>query len=113
MARHAARVRYFPAYEMTLDDFRDYRFYEADMIHHGTEAIKYIWETFIGCYATTTAKQFLKRRQLVLQGLRHRSQRSDVPSNQKYLQKMLQDLELFSGLDCSQEKSGNRFRLLA
>ncbi len=37
---------YFPAYEIMMDDLRDYRFYEADMIHPSQLAIDYIWEKF-------------------------------------------------------------------
>lgn len=37
---------YFPAYEIMTDDLRDYRFYEADMLHPNTVAIAYIWEQF-------------------------------------------------------------------
>lgn len=37
---------YFPAYEIVMDDLRDYRFYEADMIHPNQQAVDYIWEKF-------------------------------------------------------------------
>lgn len=37
---------YFPSYEIQMDDLRDYRFYEADMIHPNTVAIDYIFEKF-------------------------------------------------------------------
>lgn len=35
---------YFPAYEILMDDLRDYRFYANDMIHPSEEAQKYIWK---------------------------------------------------------------------
>lgn len=38
--------RYFPAYEILMDDLRDYRFYERDMVHPSETAIEYIWEIF-------------------------------------------------------------------
>lgn len=37
---------YFPAYEIMMDDLRDYRFYNNDMIHPSDVAIDYIWELF-------------------------------------------------------------------
>lgn len=37
---------YFPAYELQMDDLRDYRFYEADMIHPSEQAVDYIWDKF-------------------------------------------------------------------
>ncbi|WP_294080413.1 GSCFA domain-containing protein [Proteiniphilum sp. UBA5384] len=39
-------VYYFPAYEVMIDDLRDYRFYENDMIHPSSVAIDYIWQLF-------------------------------------------------------------------
>lgn len=37
---------YFPAYEILLDELRDYRFYKEDMIHPTEQAVRYIWEHF-------------------------------------------------------------------
>ncbi|MEO1450687.1 MAG: GSCFA domain-containing protein, partial [Bacteroidota bacterium] len=45
-AQQDEAVQYFPAYEMMLDDLRDYRFYKADMIHPNETAQTYIWELF-------------------------------------------------------------------
>ena len=38
---------YFPAYEILLDELRDYRFYKEDMVHPTEQAVRYIWERFI------------------------------------------------------------------
>lgn len=37
---------YFPAYEILLDELRDYRFYRPDMLHPSEQAVDYIWERF-------------------------------------------------------------------
>lgn len=37
---------YFPAYEIVLDELRDYRFYKPDMLHPSEQAVDYIWERF-------------------------------------------------------------------
>lgn len=39
---------YFPAYEIMMDELREYRFYADDMLHPSTTAIEYIWERFTG-----------------------------------------------------------------
>ena len=39
-------VLYFPAYEILLDELRDYRFYTDDMLHPSRQAVDYIWECF-------------------------------------------------------------------
>ncbi|MDR0729770.1 MAG: GSCFA domain-containing protein [Prevotellaceae bacterium] len=40
------RCYYFPAYEIMMDELRDYRFYAADMLHPSAQAIDYIWQRF-------------------------------------------------------------------
>lgn len=37
---------YFPAYEIVMDELRDYRFYAEDMVHPSQQTIEYIWERF-------------------------------------------------------------------
>lgn len=39
-------VEYFPAYEIVLDELRDYRFYADDMTHPSDLAAGYIWDRF-------------------------------------------------------------------
>jgi hypothetical protein len=41
-------IKYFPSYELMMDDLRDYRFYESDMIHPNAQAIEYIRLKFFG-----------------------------------------------------------------
>lgn len=40
-------AHYFPAYEILLDELRDYRFYKEDMVHPTDQAVRYIWEKFV------------------------------------------------------------------
>ncbi len=39
-------VSYFPAYEMVVDELRDYRFYTSDLVHPNDSAINYVWQKF-------------------------------------------------------------------
>lgn len=39
-------VYYFPAYEIMMDELRDYRFYADDLVHPSTLAVNYIWKKF-------------------------------------------------------------------
>lgn len=38
---------YFPAYEIMMDELRDYRFYAEDMLHPSSQAVDHIRERFI------------------------------------------------------------------
>lgn len=60
LSRLFDNVHYFPAYEIVMDDLRDYRFYERDMIHPNGVAIEYIWQYFSETY-------FDKRTQSIIQ----------------------------------------------
>lgn len=44
--RHPDTCRYFPAYEIMMDELRDYRFYRDNMTHPTALAAGYIWELF-------------------------------------------------------------------
>jgi hypothetical protein len=39
-------VHYFPAYEIAIDELRDYRFYARDMLHLNELGIDFIWSRF-------------------------------------------------------------------
>jgi hypothetical protein len=47
---HSLKPQYFPAYELLMDDLRDYRYYDNDMLHPSDTAVNYIWDEFSGCY---------------------------------------------------------------
>ena len=53
-------VTYFPAYEIVLDELRDYRFYKDDMLHPSAQAVEYIWQQLVEHYFSPAAKEFLR-----------------------------------------------------
>ena len=63
---------YFPAYEIVIDDLRDYRFYTADMVHPSDVAIEYIWKTFQATYFDDRSTQAIARCERVSKRLKHR-----------------------------------------
>lgn len=48
IAKFPERCEYFPAYEIVLDELRDYRFYAPDMVHPSEQAVDYLWSRFVG-----------------------------------------------------------------
>ncbi|HEY6913366.1 MAG TPA: GSCFA domain-containing protein [Paludibacter sp.] len=77
-------VHYFPAYEIQLDELRDYRFYASDMLHPSDVAVDYIWQRFAETYfdeATNRTKKELEQ----LQGdLSHRPLFPDSEEYEKF-----------------------------
>lgn len=65
------RCDYFPAYEIMLDELRDYRFYAEDMIHPSEQAVNYIFERFIGWALPEAETEELKRREKEFKRTRH------------------------------------------
>ena len=53
-------VSYFPAYEIVMDELRDYRFYQPDMLHPSAQTVEYIWERLYEQYLSPLAKQFVQ-----------------------------------------------------
>ncbi|HUH47638.1 MAG TPA: GSCFA domain-containing protein, partial [Arenibacter sp.] len=55
------REEYFPAYEIMMDELRDYRFYDTDMIHPNPLAIDYIWEKFKYVWISETTYPIMEK----------------------------------------------------
>lgn len=51
---------YFPAYEIMMDELRDYRYYTEDMLHPNTVAVKYIWQQFSETYFNDKTQEINK-----------------------------------------------------
>jgi len=52
---------YFPAYEILMDDLRDYRFYADDLCHPGENAVQYIENIFADTFFTQETKEKQKK----------------------------------------------------
>ena len=66
------RTAYFPAYEIVLDELRDYRFYAEDMLHPSAQAEDYIFERFIDAVLPPAQRSDLEARRKALLASRHR-----------------------------------------
>ena len=76
---------YFPAYEIVVDELRDYRFYASDMLHPNDQAVEYIWEQLVDTLFSDAARRYLKDFQPVKAALAHRPFRPDSPDYQAFL----------------------------
>lgn len=65
-------AHYFPAYEILLDELRDYRFYKEDMVHPTEQAVRYIWERFVDFAIDPKEKPAMKAAAELRQMLQHR-----------------------------------------
>ena len=83
-------LRYFPAYEIVMDELRDYRFYAADMLHPSEQAVDYIWERLVAWCFSDEAIAFMDEWRPIRQALTHRPFN---PESEEYLRFMQQTHE--------------------
>ena len=81
-------IFYFPAYELMMDELRDYRFYASDMIHPSPLAVSYIWERFLEIYAFAKAQQTAEEVQSIQQSLSHKPFNPDTPQHQRFIENL-------------------------
>ena len=79
-------VSYFPAYEIVCDELRDYRFYNADMIHPSEQAVEYIWERLAENYFSDITHQYLLEWKPIKEALAHRPFNPESPEYKQFIE---------------------------
>lgn len=103
--KNPERNFYFPAYEILIDELRDYRYYAADLIHPSEAAIEEIWGRFQACMIDGASRDFVQHWSRILQRLAHRPMRPEAPSYREFLLDSRRLLDEFPGIDVSSEKA--------
>lgn len=75
---------YFPAYELVIDELRDYRFYADDMLHPSKVAIDYIWKRFSQKYFSTQTIDLIAKATKLSQRLKHRPLTDNIAQIDKF-----------------------------
>lgn len=91
--RFTSNCKYFPAYEIVLDELRDYRFYAEDMVHPSTVAIEYIWERFSDFCFDRTQLQLNKDIMEIVRAMAHRPFDEESESYRKFIGNVLYKIE--------------------
>jgi len=79
------QASYFPSYEILLDDLRDYRFYDVDMVHPNSVAVEYIWEKMSEVFFDETTVALSKRVYSLSQAMSHRPFNANTDAHRKFL----------------------------
>ncbi len=82
--KYPEQVFYFPAYEIQLDELRDYRFYGPDMLHPSEQAVDYIWERFSDRWFDDETHRYLMDYEPIRKALQHRPDDPDSPAAQRF-----------------------------
>lgn len=90
LAGQHAHVFYFPAYELVTDDLRDYRFYQADLVHPNGQAIAYVFEKLAACSFADETKELLEKVRGIIAAKEHRPLHADTAAYARFRETYLQ-----------------------
>jgi hypothetical protein len=96
MLEHSSKPAYFPAYELVMDDLRDYRFYDDDMLHVSNLGVDYIWEAFSGCYFDKATVNLWKEVARISKAVSHRIQTDNKNQIKKFAENILSRIDLIA-----------------
>lgn len=107
-----SNIGYFPAYELMMDDLRDYRFYKDDLIHPNVMAEEYIWEKFQDSFFDPQTRKLIKEIDQLHKSLSHRPFEPLSSQHGKFLEGLMDKVDSLPGsLDFATEKSAIMDRL--
>lgn len=86
-------VTYFPSYEIILDELRDYRFYDNDMIHPTPLAIDVIWDKFTKAFFEDKAIEKVRDINQLNRAMNHRPFNPQSEGHEKFCQTQLNKIE--------------------
>ncbi len=93
LTKQLKNVDYFPAFELIMDDLRDYRFFEKDLVHPNELAQDYIWNFFTKKYWDEEAHDLNHKIQKVIQATSHRPRFPKTETHQQFLKRNLLQIE--------------------
>ncbi|WP_010665513.1 GSCFA domain-containing protein [Marinilabilia salmonicolor] len=109
-------VDYFPAYEIVMDELRDYRFYDSRMFNPSEQAIDYIWKRLADALFSPSAKKYIYLTSKIAKARNHRLSESSGPETVSFLKQSLQLVSdvtnQFPGTDLSSDAEYFRNELL-
>ncbi len=98
-----SNVEYFPAFEIIMDDLRDYRFYTQDLIHPSEQAIEYIWERFAEVALSDRSKQLLPTVTKIITAASHRPLNPYSQEHKSFCKRYLDMAKSIPDIDFSNE----------
>jgi len=107
----ADRVEYFPAYEILMDELRDYRFYAEDMCHPSSQAVGYIWQRFIENYFSSETLILFNEWNEILKAINHKPFQAESESYKQFIRQTLLKMDQINRKMPSFDMAKERFTL--
>ena len=89
------RCYYFPAYEIVLDELRDYRFYQPDMLHPTAQTADYVYERFQETCFSPSARQYVEEWRPLKLALAHRPINPDSDEYRQFIEQTREKVAAF------------------
>ena len=102
--RKSERFIYFPAYEIVIDDLRDYRFYGEDLVHPSAMAVEYVAEKFFTTATSTLTRQLMESIARIVRNAEHRPLHPNSEQYRELCRRTLADISRLPQIDFSHEK---------
>ena len=81
------RLFYFPAYELVIDDLRDYRFYAEDLVHPNYFATQYVWEKMVDACMDDRTKALITEIHSINLAFQHKPFNENAAAHRAFKQK--------------------------
>ena len=96
LLQHESCPGYFPAFELVMDDLRDYRFYDDDMLHPSSSAVEYIWDAFSQCYFDNSTVALWHEVSAISKAVSHRIQSQSSGQVKKFAGNIISRIDAVS-----------------
>lgn len=83
---------YFPSYEIMMDELRDYRFYDKDLIHPIQQAVDYIWEKFSHYCLSESCSEINKSISKIVSAAQHKIRNIDSAKSQEFIKNQIDSI---------------------
>lgn len=90
------QIAYFPAYEIMMDELRDYRFYADDMLHPSPLAIEHIWQRFAETFLTKETLAIRKEWEDIQKAINHKPFQPHSEAYRRFILQTLLKMERLS-----------------
>ena len=87
---------YFPAYELVIDELRDYSFFKDDLVHPTDMAVNYVWEKFSDCFFDTDTKKLIVEIEKIKAATNHKPFNFESNEHQNFIKKQIQLMDKLS-----------------
>jgi len=87
-------TNYFPSYELVIDELRDYRFFDKDLVHPNEMATDFVWEKLLENWIEPTTQKDISEIEKLISSANHRPFNVSSDAHQKFVRKTLEKLNI-------------------